>query len=106
MNNTKFNSVQDYLDCDNRQITSNWFSNRKKLWTTELRKNKSLVLKKIWSDPKHKKRISEKIKSKWNDPEYRAKLLAQRNTPEYKKMVRDKRYGVNYVSKTKPKAAQ
>jgi hypothetical protein len=32
--------------------------------------------------------------------------LAQMNTPEYKKMVRDKRYGVNYVRKTKPRTAQ
>ena len=33
---------------------------------------------------------SECVKNYWSDPEYRTKMLARRNTPEYKKMLSDR----------------
>jgi hypothetical protein len=108
---TKFATVQDYLDCDNRFKTSNWikplgiWSNPEfkakmlaKHNTPERKKKQSEAIKKHWSNPEfkakmvarhntpeRKKKVSEKLLKMWSDPKYKAKRLAKVNTPELKK---------------------
>jgi hypothetical protein len=98
---TKFVTVQDYLDCDNRASTGQWIKSQCPKQRIEQYKKQSMSLKKKWANPEQRKKLVMTHKKKWSNPEFKAKMLAQRSTPEYKKMISEKRWGINYVRKTK-----
>jgi|688.fasta_scaffold22903_7 hypothetical protein len=110
--NIRFATVQDYLDCDNVRRTAVWAWPESQRNTPEYRKmlrekrwgvnyvrlpknNARKIRSKIlhpdgrWSKEARIKH-SECVKNYWSNANYKKKILEQRNSPEYKKMLSDR----------------
>lgn len=77
----------------------------KKLWQSEtFRKNQTIKLKQLWSDPLYKERMrvisSENLKKKWKQDEYQ-KLMSKLKSNEMKERWKNPSYRTYWSKKTK-----